>query len=92
MWQRPQQLLSRLAQRGHRVLYVEEPRVEIGPPWEGFEVTDGRGGVEVARLTLRSDHDTFWSRIDETRDAQGGQPFDISPDIRRATLMFESRY
>ena len=92
VWQRPQQLLSRLAAEGHRVLYVEEPRIEIGPPWEGFEVTDAGAGVEVARLTLRSDHDTFWSRIDETRDAQGGQPFDISPDITRGTLMFQSRF
>ena len=73
-------------------MYVEAPRVEIGETWEGFQVTDGGHGIQVARLLLRSDAATFWSRIDETRDAQGGQPFDISPDVTRATLMFQSRY
>ncbi|MDQ3881238.1 MAG: glycosyltransferase, partial [Chloroflexota bacterium] len=71
---------------------MEEPRVEIGEPFEGFTVTDGAPGVTVARLLLRSDARTFWQRIDETRDGRGGQPFDVSPDITRASLMFESRY
>ena len=40
VWQRPQQLMSRLA-RHARVFWVEEPRLGIGPPGEGFEFGGG---------------------------------------------------
>ena len=89
VWQRPQQLMSRLA-RHYRVLYVEEPHIEIGPEHEGFEVEAQPSGVEVARLVLRSDHDTFWRRLEESQIATAGHPFAVSRDIVEASLMYES--
>ncbi len=89
VWQRPQHLLSRLA-RHHRVAYVEEPRIEIGSPSEGFEVQEVQRGVEVARLIYRSDHQTFWRRLNEVLDQAGAHPFKISDSITMASLMFES--
>ena len=91
VWQRPQHLISRLARR-HRVLWVDEPRIEIGPASEAFEIADELPNLQVARLVLRSDEATFRRRLDETRDASGGHPFEISDNIQRASLMFESRY
>lgn len=89
VWQRPQHLLSRLAQR-QRVLYVEEPRIQIGPVYEGFDVIEARPNLDVARLTYRSDAPTFWQRLHETQDRMGAHPFKVSDKIREASLMFES--
>ena len=73
------------------MVYVEEPRIEIGPPRDVFEVTDEAPNLQVARLVLSSDEVTFRRRLDETRDATGGHPFAVSERIERASLMFESR-
>lgn len=89
VWQRPQHLLSRLAQR-QRVLYVEEPRIQIGPVYEGFDAIQARSQLDVARLTYRSDAPTFWQRLHETQDRTGAHPFKVSDQIREASLMFES--
>lgn len=89
VWQRPQHLLSRLAQQG-RVLYVEEPRIQIGPEYEGFDVIEARPGLDVARLSYRSDAPTFWQRLQETLDRTGAHPFKVSDQIREASLLFES--
>ena len=70
VWQRPQQLLSRLA-RHDRVLWVEEPRIEIGPASEDFEITEERPDRQVARLIYRSDAPTFWRRLNERLDQAG---------------------
>ncbi|CAN5432688.1 glycosyltransferase family 1 protein [soil metagenome] len=88
VWQRPQQLISRLA-RDHRVFWAEEPHIEIGPALEGFEVRRESTGVDVGRLVYRSDAETFWRRLNESR-RDGGQPFAISDRITEASLLFDS--
>jgi UDP-galactopyranose mutase len=72
------------------VLYVEEPRIQIGPDYEGFDIIEARPNLRVARLTYRSDMVTFWKRLHETQDHVGEHPFKISDQIREASLMFES--
>jgi glycosyltransferase involved in cell wall biosynthesis len=89
VWQRPQHLLSRLAQR-NRVLWVEEPHIEIGPLYDAFEVRDIQPNLQVTRLVLSSDDATFWERLNGTLDRTGGHAFKVSPDIREASLLFES--
>lgn len=89
VWQRPQHLLSRLARR-QQVLYVEEPRIQIGPIYEGFDIIPDRPQLDIARLTYRSDAATFWRRLHETQDRVGAHPFNVSDQIREASLMFES--
>lgn len=89
VWQRPQHLLSRLAQR-QNVLYVEEPRIQIGPAYEGFDIIEERPNLHVARLTYRSDATSFWQRLNETLDRSGAHAFKVSEQIREASLMFES--
>lgn len=89
VWQRPQHLLSRLAQQ-QSVLYVEEPRIQIGPSYEAFDVLQEGPQLRVARLTYRSDAATFWQRLHETMDRTGAHPFKVSEQIREASLMFES--
>lgn len=89
VWQRPQHLLSRVAQR-RRVLYVEEPRIEIGPTYEGFDVLPERPQLDIGRLTYRSDAATFWQRLQATQDRIGAHPFKVSDQIHEASLMFES--
>ena len=91
VWQRPQQLLSRLS-RHYPVLYVEEPWIRIGPPSDELTVREVEPNLRVARLELWSDPDTFWRRLDETRDRDGFHPSEVSKDIEAATLMFESRF
>lgn len=91
VWQRPQQLLARLS-RHYPVLYVEEPWIWIGAPSEEFRVREVGPGLRIARLELRSDPDTFWRRLDETRDRDGFHPSEVSEDIEAAALMFESRF
>ncbi len=91
VWQRPQHVISRLASR-HRVLWVDEPMIEIGPRHEAFEVTAVSEKLRLGRLVLRSDPETFRRRLDETRDGAGGHPFDVSSTLERASLMFESRF
>ena len=51
-WQRPQQLLTRLAMH-YRVLYVEEPRTTHEDPW--LECTEVAPGVEVLVAHTRCD-------------------------------------
>lgn len=89
VWQRPQHLLSRLARR-HHILYVEEPRIQIGPAYEGFDVIEEQPSLRVARLTYRSDAPTFWQRLRETETPEGSHPSKISDRIQEASLMFES--
>lgn len=91
VWQRPQQLLARLSRR-YPVLYVEEPWIRIGPPSEELTVREVDPGLRIARLELSSDADTFWRRLDETRDQDGFHPSEVSKEIEAATLMFESRF
>ncbi|MDP9365392.1 MAG: glycosyltransferase [Chloroflexota bacterium] len=91
VWQRPQQLLARLS-RHYPVLYVEEPWIRIGPPSDELTVREVEPNLRVARLELCSDPDTFWRRLDETRDRDGFHPSEVSRDIEAATLMFESRF
>jgi len=89
VWQRPQHLLSRLTQR-RNVLYVEEPRIQIGPDYEGFDIVEADSNLRIGRLTYRSDAPTFWERLHETLDRTGAHPFKVSDQIREASLMFES--
>lgn len=89
VWQRPQQLISRLAQH-HRVFWTEEPRIEIGPTSEGFEITEERPNLQVGRLVFRGDAATFWRRLNETLERTGAHAFKVSEDIKEASLLFES--
>ncbi len=89
VWQRPQHLISRLAHR-YPVLWAEEPRIKIGPPYEGFDVTEERPNLHVARLLFRSDAATFWQRLNETLDRSGGHAFKVSEAIQEAGLLFGS--
>ncbi|HZG68371.1 MAG TPA: hypothetical protein VEZ12_16630 [Herpetosiphonaceae bacterium] len=89
VWQRPQHLLSRLA-RHYPVFWAEEPHIEIGDAYEGFDVTEERPNLHVSRLILRSDAATFWSRLNEVLDRTGGHAFKVSDSIREASLLFDS--
>ena len=91
VWQRPQHVISRLAGR-HRVLWVDEPMIEVGATHEAFEVTEVSPNLRLGRLVLLSDPETFRRRLDETRDRSGGHPFEVSNSLERASLMFESRF
>ena len=90
VWQRPQQLMTRLV-REFRVLYVEEPRIVLGEPLEEFRVVR-EGALEVGRLVLQSDRATFLERLQETLDETGRQPFTVSADIREASMQFSSSF
>jgi UDP-galactopyranose mutase len=74
------------------VFYVEEPRIKIDPPREQFAVREVGPNLRIASLQLASDAETFWQRLDETRDRTGAHPSEVSKEIREATLMFESRF
>src|SRR5919202_807685 len=63
VWQRPQQLITRMA-RQHRVLWIEEPRLAIGPPGDVFEVREEWPNLSVGRMAYRSDPATFQQRLD----------------------------
>lgn len=89
VWQRPQHLLSRLA-RNYPTLYLEEPRIEIGPEFNGFQVSKPLPNLHVATLMLRSDKATFWKRLEASIDRTVGHPFKVREDITEASLMFES--
>ncbi len=72
VWQRPQQLLSRLAQQ-YRILFVEEPvtDTEISEPYlETYPGhTPGAEPVTVVRLHYPS-HDHYWIGHDDERTQQ----------------------
>ncbi len=89
VWQRPQQLISRLARR-HRVLWAEEPHIEIGDPEELFDVKERLPGLLVSRLIYRSDRATFWQRLQDVTREVSGEPFAVSESVVEASLMFES--
>ncbi len=91
VWQRPQQLLSRLARR-YRVFYAEEPRIAIGPASEDFEITEAWPNIRVGRLVYRSDEAAFRRQFDEMLDRAGARAFKVSEDIREAGLGFESPF
>ncbi len=91
VWQRPQHLMSRLA-HGRQVVWVEEPRIQIGPPATSFEVTEVQPHLRVARLLARSDAPTFWDRLNAQLDHTGAHPFKVSDDIREAGLTFDSAW
>jgi UDP-galactopyranose mutase len=90
VWQRPQQLMTRLA-HSFRVLYVEEPRIVVGEPLEEFRVVP-EGPLDVGRLLLQSDRATFLERLEETLDETGRQPFMVSADITEASMQFSSSF
>ncbi|MDP9383011.1 MAG: glycosyltransferase [Chloroflexota bacterium] len=91
VWQRPQHALSRLS-RHYPVLYVEEPRIQIGPEFEGFRVTETHPNLQVAQLLFRSGREKFWERLDASLDRirMVGHPFKVRDDITESSLMFES--
>jgi UDP-galactopyranose mutase len=89
VWQRPQQLLSRLAARWP-VFWVDEPRLQIGPAGDRFAVDEPLPGVRVARLVSRHDPPGFRRQLDEALDRSGARAFAVSDDIREAGLGFAS--
>jgi UDP-galactopyranose mutase len=89
VWQRPQQLMSRLA-RHYRVFWAEEPHIEIGPAGESFEVAEERPNLQVGRLLYRSDAATFRRRLGEVLERSGVPDFKVSDELTEATLMFGS--
>lgn len=89
VWQRPQHLIGRMAHHA-RVLWVEEPHLEIGPPGDTFEVMHVQPNLDVARLMLRSDAATFWERLDETATRQHAPLVTRSPQVRDASYLFTS--
>ena len=89
VWQRPHQLLSRLA-RHYRVLWVDQPHIEIGLPSDSFRVTEERPDLSVARLVYRSDAPTFWRRLRARLERTGAQGLALPEDLREASLLFGS--
>ncbi len=57
VWQRPQHLVACLA-TSRQVVWVEEPRMQIGSPATTFEVTAVQPHLRVAHLLARSDAPT----------------------------------
>jgi UDP-galactopyranose mutase len=90
VWQRPQQLLSRIATRGAHVTYVEEPRIEVGPDASGFDLVDEGPNVRVARLWTRTDQDGFHRQLVASREGLGGNPWETGEQLDIASLMFHS--
>lgn len=88
VWQRPQHLLTRMARR-QRVLWIEEPRIVIGPPGEAFEMTEEWPNLWVGRLSYRSDAATFQQRLDAHVAQFGAAGFDPSAELRQASLLFQ---
>ena len=88
VWQRPQQLLTRLARR-QRVLWIEEPRLAIGPPGEAFDVTEEWPNLWVGRMAYRSDPVMFQQRLEAHAARFGPAGFDPSTEIRQASLLFQ---
>src|SRR4051794_34491048 len=88
VWQRPQQLLTRIARR-QRVLWIEEPRIAIGPPGETFEITEVWSNLWVGRLAYRSGAATFQQRLGAHVAQVGPAGSDPSAEIREATLLFQ---
>ena len=89
VWQRPQQLLSRLA-GPYRVLWVEEPRIAVGPAGDRFEITTLHPNLRLARLVSRSDLATFRRRHAARLEEVGARDFEIADHVREAGLGFES--
>ncbi len=89
VWQRPQQLMSRLAPHS-RIFWVDEPRLEIGPPGEGFEVGEPWPNLRVGRLVARGDAPTFRRRLNAMLDETIARAFLVSEQIREAGLGFDS--
>lgn len=89
VWQRPQHIMTRLAQR-HRILWCEEPRIEIGAPGETFEITEERPNIQIGRLIYRSDAATFRARMREMLERSGAQDLGVPEHIREASLLFDS--
>jgi glycosyltransferase involved in cell wall biosynthesis len=89
VWQRPQQLLSRLA-RDWRVLWVDEPRLQIGPPGDHFAIIDVAPNIRVARLVGGGDPPTFRRRLNEALEHTSARAFHVSENITKAGLGFTS--
>jgi len=87
VWQRPQHLLSRLARR-HRVLWVEEPHLEVGPAEERFVVAEERPNLHVAQLLHRSTQADFAALLEANRARAGGPPVLLPGGTTTATLPF----
>jgi UDP-galactopyranose mutase len=81
--------MSRLAQQG-RVFWAEEPHLEIGPSGETFEVTHVQPNLSVGSLMLRSDAETFWTRLDEAVARMNGKRLERTERIRDASYLFGS--
>ncbi len=89
VWQRPQQLLSRLA-GPYRVLWIEEPRLAVGPPGDRFELTEPLPDLRVARLVSRGDEAEFRRRHAARLEELGVPDFQPGDDVREAGLGFAS--
>ncbi|MDP8922808.1 MAG: hypothetical protein M3O34_08025, partial [Chloroflexota bacterium] len=89
VWQRPHQLLSRLARR-YRVLWVEEPHIEVGSPADEFVVTEERPNLSVARLVYRGDEATFRRWYDEKLERIGARRMTMPDGLRETNLLFGS--
>ena len=90
VWQRPQQLLSRIAGLGAHVTYVEEPRIEVGPEESGFNLLEEGQNLRVARLWTRTDQDAFHRQLVASREGLGGNPWETGEQLDIASLMFHS--
>jgi UDP-galactopyranose mutase len=90
VWQRPQQLLSRIAALGAHVTYVEEPRIEVGPEGTGFDLVEEGPNLRVARLWTRTDQDGFHRQLVASREGLGGNPWETGEQLDIASLMFHS--
>lgn len=80
------ELMAAIA-RDHRVLWVEEPRLEIGAPGNAFDVAEEAFHIHVGRLVYRSDAPLFWKRLTTVTNEQ--DQVVCSPDVSVAHLSSE---
>ena len=88
VWQRPQHVLTRFARR-QPVLWIEEPRLAVGPPGEAFEVVEKWPNLWVASLLYRSDAETFTRRLEAHVQEFGPAGFDPASSVQHASLLFQ---
>ncbi|MDQ3856773.1 MAG: hypothetical protein M3281_10325, partial [Chloroflexota bacterium] len=68
VWQRPQHLMCHLSEQ-YRIFWTEEPRIEIGPDRDEFEIRQYNPNLTLSRLVLSSDYATFWRHLNALLDA-----------------------
>jgi UDP-galactopyranose mutase len=89
VWQRPQQILTRLAAHD-RVLYIEEPRIQIGAIGSELTLDAVHSGVTRARFVSSSSDSLFRRRLCHQLRILG-LPFDEAFAAQgKATVSFES--